>query len=161
MVDRRQLLFDPPAVPPANGSCPGNLTTLTCELRPAVLNYTVVQTNRNSETKVDQKQHVDPKKNKHGQDDSQSERSLADLDVLTQLDFSCDWLNEDWCGLRNESWRQLAGIEVRRNADLSEEFTPGGTSVLEGFLLWFKTNFEMKVLASYNGSAWTTRESGL
>lgn len=156
-------------------TCPTNFTVTTCEVRPAVLNYTIwyVQANSVEESRLkavlkatNDPHHATPKKQ-----DSVFSVSLGESGSL--LGYSCGSIAANLAGVESESnevgdcfdyvpkLRQQAGVEVLRNIDIHEPWTPGANSSLLGIYQTLKNVLESQATISYHNGTWYESATGL
>lgn len=156
-------------------TCPTNFTITTCEIRPAVLNYTIwyVQANSVEESRLkavlkaqNDPHHPIPKKQ-----DSAFSVSLGDSGSM--LGWSCGSIAANLAGVESESnevgvcftyvpeLRQTAGVEVLKNIDIHEPWMPGANSSLLGIYQTLKDVLESQASISYQNGTWYESTTGL
>ena len=144
-------------------NCPRIFTTTTCELRPAILNYTTFYTNASS---------IERSK-------MSSADKYADLNILTsmgasgsQLTLSCaNGTEASWgssfygadtdtytirdCGQYSSKLKQVKGVEVVKFFDLEEPWSPSTPSSLQGIVNTLRDSFASRADLVYTGGEWS------
>lgn len=141
-------------------SCPVAFTMRQCELRPAIVNYTVAYTNPSSETRGDK-----PKSSGYGL--AQAVGSSG-----SQLTYSCfspsaTWL--EWhspydtsisCGRYDATSKQVMGVNVVKELTIKESRYAGANSSLGGIFNALHDQFSTKAELQYDNASWSVAQTG-
>lgn len=154
-------------------TCPTNFTITTCEVRPAVLNYTTwfVQANSVEESRLAA---VLKAQENPSREPSHAERvySVSLGTSGSTLGATCGSIPANLAGVEEESdevgecWiydpavRQQIGLSVIKNIDLYEPWVPGANSSLLGLYQTLRQTLETRATISYHDGKWYRNTTG-
>lgn len=152
-----------PVVPEDPSLCPTTFHFRQCELRPAVVNYTVAYTNFSS-----------IERSKMGSSKQPTTSDKIDESLVkasgSQLSYSCQspesaWISAygyfyDDCRSYNHTHRQVLGVNVSEDQNIFERRKVGESSKLAGIFNALRDQFTADAVLHYEHEAWSVAETG-
>lgn len=140
-------------------SCPMTFLMRQCELRPAIVNYTVAYTNGSSGTRGDKAKTSNSRDQNVGFSGSQLTYDCL-LPNSTWLGSYSDSDTNVGCGAYDATSRQVMGVKVVKELNIIESRDAGAYSKLGGIYNALRDQFSAKAELHYDNSSWSVAQTG-